>query len=105
MNQLIDQVINDSGFQQMIGKVLGNEFRKVLDSRKPKINWKKVLRNTLGRQLTYDFSYTWLRPNRRFDDLEGKKKKFRANVLAMLDVSGSINNEMLSPVTWARSIQ
>lgn len=96
MNQLIDQVINDSGFQQMIGKVLGNEFRKVLDSRKPKINWKKVLRNTLGRQLTYDFNYTWLRPNRRFDDLEGKKKKFRANVLAMLDVSGSINNEMLS---------
>jgi len=96
MNQMLDDILNDKGFQKNVGKVLGSELRKVLSSRQAKVQWKQVLRNVLGRRLTYDFNYTWMKPNRRFDDLEGKRKKFKASVLAMLDVSGSIEAEQLS---------
>jgi len=99
MDQLLDDVMNEAGFSKTIGNMIGKELRRVLDNRKSQCNWKQLLRNQMGRRLSYDVDYTWMRPNRRFDDLQGKKKKYKSNVLVLIDVSGSIEEKQISQFT------
>ena len=86
---------------QMVGTTPGNVSR-VLDAfLKPKLPWRRVLRNFLLDQL--DPEWSWNRPNRRYQDLylpsllpqEGRLTK----VAMFLDTSGSVDADDIQRFT------
>jgi len=70
-----------------------NHLRGLLEKTltKPKVNWKNVVKNYLGRCIKYDSSYSRKKPNRKYGfDAQGKVHAFGPKVLWMNDISGSV---------------
>ena len=71
-----------------------------LNSRSNEVNWKKVLRGIIGHKKVSKRS-TIMRSDRRFperEDLRGKIKNRIYNLLVIIDVSGSMNNDAINTV-------
>lgn len=76
-----------------------NEFSDWMElhSRKSEVNWKKVLRGIVGNKRVGSRS-TIMRSDRRFpkrQDLRGKTKDRKFNLLVVADVSGSMNDQAI----------
>jgi predicted metal-dependent peptidase len=64
---------------------------------KEKLNWKRLIRNALSNKKVSRVE-TIKRRNRRFPgrpDVNGYKKNFSSNVVALLDVSGSVSDDFI----------
>lgn len=60
------------------------------------LNWKQILRNFIGNNISKLEEFSRTRPNRRIGLLaQGKKKTYKPKILVALDQSGSVDNESL----------
>jgi len=92
------KMIEKSQEETVKGKgTIPNEFSDWMElhSRKSEVNWKKVLRGIVGNKRVGSRS-TIMRSDRRFpkrQDLRGKTKDRKFNLLVVADVSGSMNDQ------------
>jgi predicted metal-dependent peptidase len=71
------------------------EFQDIIDAlfKETKIDWRDILRSFIAHSQTTTKIQTWKRPNRRFADTAGFKKKVFPKVLIGVDTSGSVGEE------------
>jgi len=97
-NEIKKKLIEANNFAKMRGNVpLGMEriFDKILQS---KLNWKEVLRKIIVDNIPYDFS--WKYPSKKSLAvgiyLPSTQKDMRLEVVAVVDLSGSISDEEMN---------
>lgn len=75
--------------------VVPGEFQDIIDAlfKESKISWQDILRSFIAHSQTTTKVATWKRPNRRFSDTPGYKKKVFPRVLIGVDTSGSVGPE------------
>lgn len=71
------------------------EFQDIIDLLfgEAKIDWRDILRSFIAHSQTTTKISTWKRPNRRFSDTPGFKKKVFPKILIGVDTSGSVGPE------------
>lgn len=71
------------------------EFQDIIDAlfKESKIDWREILRSFIAHSQTTTKVPTWKRPNRRFPDTQGWKKKVFPKILVGVDTSGSVGEE------------
>lgn len=71
------------------------EFQDIIDAlfKETKVDWRDILRSFIAHSQTTTKVQTWKRPNRRFPDTPGFKKKVFPKVLIGVDTSGSVGPE------------
>ena len=91
---------------RLAGALPGWAERALKEILKPKINWRKVLRFAISKGLGKKVRRTWSRPSKKVPEMFPGKDFLKLNkVLALVDVSGSIDDKtltrFLSEVYWA----
>lgn len=85
--------------QKYKGK-LSSQLESQLEAQHKIVNWKYKLRSLISASLSDRFTPSYTKPNRRFPDLvgiiPGKKREAEGKVFIFLDVSGSIEDDLLS---------
>lgn len=77
-------------------KSIPAELRIMLEEamKKPKVDWRKLIRNFAGRCFVNEQLYSRKKPSRKFGYLvPGKVQKFGPKVIIAIDCSGSVGNE------------
>lgn len=71
------------------------EFQDIIDAlfAETKIDWREILKTFIAHSQTTTKIPTWKRPNRRFADTPGFKKKVFPKILIGVDTSGSVGPE------------
>lgn len=65
--------------------------------KKPKVNWKALIRSYLGKCLVNDQTYSRKKPSRKFGYIApGKVQKFGPKIIVAVDCSGSVTNPQYS---------
>ena len=93
---LIKEVIKNAAEEARRHGDLPENVEQYVNAGKPKLNWKRLLRYHVGAHLKGNTRRTWIKTNRRFDDIEGIERGRFGNVWLAIDTSGSIGNDELS---------
>jgi predicted metal-dependent peptidase len=95
LTNVLVQAMHDAE-RQWGKKSIPAELRQMLEEsmKKPKVNWKQLIRNFTGRCLVSDQLYSRKKPSRKFGYLvPGKVQKFGPKVIIAIDCSGSVGTD------------
>lgn len=95
------KALQGAGLGVSIGTAPGAGQYRLLGDRDGHLDWRHVLRRYLGEELAQEFSMT--RPPRRYPELAGvvpgrSRRPHRPQVMAVIDTSGSVDDEMLEMI-------
>ena len=95
--QLIESVVNEAKRTNEWGRLPAGVQRACEDALKAQVDWRKELRRFVGQSIIISDEPSRKRYNRRYGfDQPGKKVVRGANVLVVIDTSGSITDDLLS---------
>lgn len=93
-DRIVKQAVTQS--QKTCGTIpsyLSQYVASLFEEKQPQYNWKKLLKNNIGTQLTTRFKHSYKRESKRFEESRGIKLTRSANVLVAIDTSGSISQQ------------
>ena len=97
LKDIIKQAADDAAKSNSWGSVSNDVKRKVIESLKSKVDWRKVLRYFVKSSQRADKTSSVRRINRRYPYIHAGKKSSRvANIAVSIDQSGSVCDRMLS---------
>ena len=83
---------------KMAGRGTNGLSRIINEMRKPKVNWRRILRVSMERGLGNDVRKTWSRSSKKHPSLPAKTLYGVKKVIALTDTSGSITPEDLKQI-------
>lgn len=90
----LNDVITDIESSNTWGTVPGNARELILASRKPKLDYRRVLKAFRATVLSTNRSLTRMKPSRRYGfQYMGSRRDFSTNLLFAVDVSGSVSTK------------
>lgn len=96
MGELIRQKVNEMDKRGAWGSLSEGEIELIRAANIKKYNWKNVAKRFVGNLISKYKTSTRKKPNRRYGFMfPGYKKGFTAKILAAIDTSGSVTNDML----------
>jgi len=90
---IIKNAANKAQASTGAGNMPENMLREIANMNKSTVNWKRELRQFFTNALTYDFTKTRNRRNRRYGVVQpGRKKKPNLHIAVCVDSSGSVSD-------------
>lgn len=94
---IVRETANKAQAATGIGNMPEHMLRQISDLNKAIINWKRELRRFFVNSLTFDYTRTRNRRNRRYGVIQpGRKKKPNLHVAICVDSSGSVYDQLFS---------
>lgn len=95
--QILQKAVNEASKTNSWGSISASMRQKILDSLKPQVNWKSVLRSFVQSSQKSDKKNSVMKINRRKPYVRpGKRQKYVANILVAVDMSGSVEDGLLA---------
>src|SRR3990167_552036 len=94
IKQVIIEVAKEA--ERTCGNIPGNLRTIISNLAKNKINWKKHVRNFCATTKATNKESTFKRPNRRYNLQKGTKRDHKAQLVLVMDTSGSVGDKELS---------
>jgi predicted metal-dependent peptidase len=96
MKEAIKKAVQEAATGRGFGSAGGHAKKLIMDSIKPKVDWKKVLRFFCKASVKADKRSTVKRINKRFPYIHsGKKVRRESKIAVAIDQSGSVDDSML----------
>jgi len=99
----IQKVLTDSIKKKTLNKLseaergkypeLQDMIKELFDIKESKVNWKRELRQFIGKSEKRDFRKTYLKKNKRFESAKGKKTLYKSKIGFVVDQSGSMDDD------------
>lgn len=95
--QIIQKAVNEASKSNKWGTMTSEMKQKIMASLKPQINWKSVLRSFIQASQKANRRNSVMKINRRKPYIRpGKRQNYVANIAVAVDMSGSVDNELLA---------
>lgn len=95
--QILQKAVNEASKTNSWGTISAEMKQKILESLKPQINWKSVLRQFIQSSQKANKRNSVMKINRRKPYTRpGRRQNYVANIAIAVDMSGSVDNELLA---------